>query len=104
MTLVAFFAVGMVLGGLVAGRVNRALDRRDMARRVGWLRAMRVPAFCNACRRPLPLRDRVPVVSWLLLDGRARCCGAAMPLRSLVVEVIGVFGGGTLLLALLSLL
>lgn len=104
MTLIVFFAVGMVLGGLGAALVNRALDRGAMARRVGWVRALSVPAYCDACRRPLPPRDRVPVVSWLLLDGRARCCGAAIPLRSLIVEVIGVFGGGTALLALLSLL
>ncbi len=34
---------------------------------------------CDACRAPVAGYDNVPVVSWLVLRGRCRSCGAAIP-------------------------
>lgn len=34
---------------------------------------------CDSCRAPIAAYDNVPVVSWLLLRGRCRACGAAIP-------------------------
>jgi leader peptidase (prepilin peptidase) / N-methyltransferase len=42
---------------------------------------------CPECGVPIRGRDNVPVVSWLLLRGRCRACGAAIPVRYLVVEL-----------------
>jgi leader peptidase (prepilin peptidase) / N-methyltransferase len=33
---------------------------------------------CPACDTQISSRDNVPLVSWLLLRGRARCCGASV--------------------------
>jgi leader peptidase (prepilin peptidase)/N-methyltransferase len=41
---------------------------------------------CGASVRPI---DNVPVLSWLLLRGRARCCGAPISARYVVVEFLG---------------
>lgn len=46
------------------------------------------PSHC-ACGRPIAPRDNIPVLSWLLLRGRARCCGASISIRYPLVEVIG---------------
>jgi leader peptidase (prepilin peptidase)/N-methyltransferase len=46
------------------------------------------PSHC-VCGRPIAPRDNVPIVSWLLLRGRARCCGAAISARYPLVEAIG---------------
>ena len=47
---------------------------------------------CPACGAQIGARDNVPVVSWLLLRGRARCCGerisARYPLTELTVGVL----------------
>lgn len=47
---------------------------------------------CPACGARIGARDNVPVVSWLVLRGRARCCGAAIspryPLTELAVGVL----------------
>ncbi len=43
---------------------------------------------CPACGTLIAARDNVPVVSWLLLRGRCRQCGAAISPRYLVVEVV----------------
>jgi leader peptidase (prepilin peptidase)/N-methyltransferase len=55
------------------------------------------PSHC-ACGKPIAPRDNIPIVSWLLLRGRARCCGAAISIRYPLVEAIG----GVLTLAVIE--
>ena len=43
---------------------------------------------CPRCGAPIAARDNVPVVSWLLLRGRARCCGAPISARYPAVELV----------------
>jgi leader peptidase (prepilin peptidase) / N-methyltransferase len=43
---------------------------------------------CPTCGAPVRAFDNVPVVSWLLLRGRARCCGARISPRYVVVELL----------------
>ncbi len=47
---------------------------------------------CPACGEQIAAYDNVPVFSWLLLRGRARCCGAAIspryPLTELAVGLL----------------
>lgn len=47
---------------------------------------VRPPSACPACGHPVRPRDNVPVLSWLLLRGRCRDCGAPISPRYLVVE------------------
>jgi leader peptidase (prepilin peptidase)/N-methyltransferase len=41
---------------------------------------------CGAAIRPL---DNLPVISWLMLGGRARCCGVRVSPRYAAVEILG---------------
>lgn len=55
-----------------------------------------VPArsVCPVCQSPIRVRDNIPVVSWLVLRGRCRDCGASISPRYLVVELaVGVVFG-----------
>ncbi len=47
------------------------------------------PSHCPACGKPVRAFDNVPVLSFLILRGRARCCGAKMGVRYPLVELIG---------------
>jgi leader peptidase (prepilin peptidase)/N-methyltransferase len=47
---------------------------------------MRPPSHCPSCDDPIKLRDNVPVLSWGLLRGKCRSCGAAISLRYPLVE------------------
>jgi leader peptidase (prepilin peptidase)/N-methyltransferase len=47
------------------------------------------PSRCPACRAKIRAWDNVPVLSWLLLRGRARCCKARISVRYPLVEVLG---------------
>lgn len=50
---------------------------------------------CPRCGTPIAPWNNIPVVSWLLLRGRARCCGASISVRYPLVEAgtAALFGG-----------
>ncbi len=50
---------------------------------------VRPGSHCPACSKPIAGYDNVPVLSYVLLRGRARCCGAKMSPRYPLVELIG---------------
>lgn len=56
------------------------------------------PSHCPACGKPIAPYDNVPVFSYIVLRGRARCCGARMSPRYPLVELMG----GLLSLAVLE--
>jgi leader peptidase (prepilin peptidase)/N-methyltransferase len=43
---------------------------------------------CPACGAQIGARDNVPVLSWLVLRGRARCCGARISPRYPLTELL----------------
>jgi len=53
------------------------------------LSVVRPASRCPACGAPVAPIDNIPVLSWLLLRGRARCCGARISARYMVVELLG---------------
>jgi leader peptidase (prepilin peptidase)/N-methyltransferase len=74
------FAWGAVWGSFVNVVVYRV--PREMS-------VVRPGSHCPACGAPLGALDNVPILSWLVLRGRARCCGARISPRYLVVEALG---------------
>lgn len=50
---------------------------------------VRPASHCPGCGKPVAPYDNIPVLSFLILRGRARCCGAKMSPRYLLVELIG---------------
>ena len=61
---------------------------------------VRPPSHCPACGKPVRAFDNIPLLSFLVLRGRARCCGARMSPRYFFVELIG----GMLSLAILEVI
>ena len=43
---------------------------------------------CGSCGTTIPARHNLPVLSWLLLRGRAACCGARISARYPLVELL----------------
>ncbi len=86
--------VGVVLiaflGGLAVGSFATAVAHR-LPRGIGIAFAR---SQCPACGAQISACDNVPVVSWLILRGRARCCGtrisARYPLTELAVGLLFV--------------
>jgi leader peptidase (prepilin peptidase)/N-methyltransferase len=75
-------AVSAVLGLLVGSFLNVVIARVPAGESV-----VRPGSRCPRCGAPIAARDNVPVLSWLLLWGRARCCGAPISWRYPAVEL-----------------
>jgi len=72
-----------LLGGLVAGSfVSAVAYRLPLGMSIAGPRSQ-----CPACGAPIAAYDNIPVLSWLLLRGRARCCGAPISPRYPLVEL-----------------
>lgn len=80
--------LGASLGSFLNVVAERTLEGRS------WWGTER--SHCPACGTALKARDLVPILSFLLLGGRCRTCGAPIPLRCLLVEMAGAFLGGLL--------
>jgi len=50
---------------------------------------VRPASHCPGCGKPIAGYDNIPVFTYLLLRGRARCCGAKMSPRYPMVELLG---------------
>lgn len=49
----------------------------------------RPASHCPGCGAPVRLYDNIPVVSYLVLGGKARCCKTRISPRYVLVEIIG---------------
>jgi leader peptidase (prepilin peptidase)/N-methyltransferase len=83
------FLLGLVAGSFVSAVAHRVPRGISIAG---------PRSKCPACGATIAARDNVPVLSWLLLRGRARCCGAPIPARYPLVELgLGLLFGATVL-------
>jgi leader peptidase (prepilin peptidase)/N-methyltransferase len=83
------FLLGLVAGSFVsavAHRVPRGIS-------IAGPRSQ-----CPSCGATIAAYDNVPVLSWLLLRGRARCCGDPIPIRYPLTELgLGLLFAATVL-------
>lgn len=85
------FAFGLIWGSFL----NVVIYRVPRGKSV-----VRPGSACPACGEPIRAWDNVPVLGYLLLRGKARCCGVKLSPRYPLVELIG----GVLALAVLEVL
>lgn len=76
--LILFFLMGIAVGSFL----NVVADRLPSGQSI-----VSPPSYCPGCRQRIAFRDLVPVLSYLMLKGHCRCCGAAIAVRSLIIEV-----------------
>jgi leader peptidase (prepilin peptidase)/N-methyltransferase len=89
-----------ILGSLIGSFLNVVIFRVPAGRSI-----VAPPSACGSCGAPIRPWDNIPVLSWLILRGRCRDCGAGISARYPLVElgtaiffvVIAVRFGGALL-------
>jgi len=74
-------ATGFVLGAVIGSFMAAILVRWPQGRSV-----LKGRSHCDACGKTLSPRDLVPILSWFLVRGRCRHCGAAIDRRLLAIE------------------
>jgi leader peptidase (prepilin peptidase) / N-methyltransferase len=77
-------ALGTALGLLFGSFLNVVIYRVPRGQNIAF-----PPSTCPACGARIRAYDNVPVLSWLLLRGKARCCGAHISPRYPLVELLG---------------
>jgi len=84
-----------VWGSLWGSFVNVVVYRlpREMS-------VVRPASHCPGCGAPVAAWDNIPILSWLLLRAKARCCGARISPRYVVVEALS----GLIALAVLEVI
>jgi leader peptidase (prepilin peptidase)/N-methyltransferase len=75
-------------GGAVGSFIGTALVRWPEERSV-----MSGRSACDVCGTRITARDLVPILSWAMLRGKGRCCGAAIGWWQLGCEVAGLLIG-----------
>lgn len=81
--MVAILVIAFI-GGLVAGSfVSAVAYRLPRGMSIAGPRSQ-----CPACGAQIAAYDNVPVISWLLLRGRSRCCGAPISPRYPLTELV----------------
>lgn len=73
-------ALGLVFGSFLNVVIHRLPRGENLAF---------PPSRCPGCGAPIAARDNVPILSFLLLRGRARCCNVKISPRYPLVELIG---------------
>jgi leader peptidase (prepilin peptidase) / N-methyltransferase len=48
-------------------------------------------SFCTFCEKPIKFYDNIPIISYLLLKGKCRQCGARISIRYPLVEIATAF-------------
>jgi leader peptidase (prepilin peptidase)/N-methyltransferase len=74
-------AFAFVLGTLFGSFANVCVVRLPLGMSI-----VRPPSHCFACRAPVRWYDNLPIVSYLVLRGRCRHCGAGYSPRYMLVE------------------
>lgn len=96
-----WIALAVLTGWVWGSFLNLLVDRTPMAGRPFTATPLRpARSFCPGCGAVLGWRDLVPVLSYLLLRGRCRKCGAAIGRRTLAVESLTPLLFGALAFAL----
>ena len=72
------FAGGLVIGSFLTVVAHRVPEGRSI---VG------PRSQCPSCGETIAARDNIPVLSWLMLHGRSRCCGERIPARYPLTEL-----------------
>lgn len=79
----AVVSISAVLGLVVGSFLNVVIHRLPRKESV-----VKPRSRCPGCETEIRPRDNIPVVSWLLLRGRCRTCGAPISIRYPLVELL----------------
>jgi len=77
-----FFLLGAVIGSFLNVVIYRLPEGESL---------MRPGSHCPECGKSIRWYDNIPIISYIILNGKCRDCGASIPVRYLVVESITAF-------------
>lgn len=76
-------SVFFIFGAIVGSFLNVCILRLPKG-----LSIVSPPSHCFSCGAKIAWYDNIPILSWLILRGKARCCGAKFSCRYCIIELI----------------
>ena len=77
--LIIAFIFGAIIGSFLNVCIYRIPRRKSL---------IRPPSACPACEKPVRFYDNIPLISYIVLKGKCRDCGAGISVRYFIVELI----------------
>ena len=77
-----FAALAAILGALTGSFLNVCIYRIPAGHSIIF------PRSACSCGQPIPFYHNVPIFTWLILRGKASCCGAPFSIRYPVIELL----------------
>lgn len=84
-------ALGAILGAIVASAATCAAYRSATTK--SWLFGS---SECDKCKKNIEWYRNLPIVSYILQIGRAKCCGSRIPAIYLGLEILGALLGAAI--------
>ena len=79
-----FRGFAFVIGAAIGSFLNVCIYRLPRDLSVNQPRR----SFCPACKKPIPWRQNIPLLSWLFLRGKCANCGSKIAFRYFAVELL----------------
>lgn len=83
----SFYLIVGLFGALIGSFLNVCIYRLPRHESIAW-----PGSHCPGCAHPIAWYDNIPLVSYTLLRGRCRYCGAPISFRYPVVEALNALG------------
>jgi leader peptidase (prepilin peptidase)/N-methyltransferase len=80
-----FPVVTFIFGAMIGSFLNVVIYRVPAGKSI-----VRPGSHCR-CGQPIAWHDNMPILSWLILRGKARCCGSPYSIRYALVEALTGF-------------
>ena len=78
-----------LLGSFLASFIYRYVNKNIEADSyVESINIYTEPSFCPACKTKIDWYHLIPVLSYLFLRGKAKCCGATISSRYFLIEIL----------------
>jgi len=86
---VMIFVLGLCFGSFVNMLVYRTAVRYKLKRLPRFARNdVGGRSFCDYCGKQLSWYENIPVISWLILKGKTKCCHKKLPISYPITELI----------------
>ena len=73
----------LVIGACLGSFFNVLIDRIPRHQSI-----VKPGSYCTNCGKPIPFSQNIPIISYIVLKGRCKACGAKIHWHHLVVEII----------------
>jgi leader peptidase (prepilin peptidase)/N-methyltransferase len=90
---IVYAIVGFVFGACIGSFLNVCIYRLPAGKSISW-----PPSHCPLCSGNIRVYDNLPILSFIVLRGRCRDCGARISVRYPLVELITGLAGSAVML------